>query len=180
MRKREWTVLTSAVVALLCVASAARADLRTKGIRLVPEKAWTATKGPVRVTHATELADPQAVEFGNLMDGWVRKACDRLHYPVADDAPVELHFTIDRFDAGSQAKRLITGFGGQGLVVGTLVVRRGGEEVGRYRFSSKLSGGFTGGSVDAMAKEVGPPLVLKLTKGESDESLHEGADQPAN
>ena len=175
MSKHRWMVVMVGIVFVATLASAARADMRTKTVRLVPEKAWTATKGPLRVSHDTALTDPKAVEFGERMDDWMVKAFEHLKYQVAADAPLDVHIDIDRFDFGSQAKRLITGFGGKGLVVGTLVIKQGDQEVGRDRLSSHLSGGFMGGSVDAMAKEVGPPLVLKLDKGEVDDALHEGA-----
>jgi hypothetical protein len=179
MSRHRWMVVMVGIALVATLGSAARADMRTKTVRLVPEKAWTASKGPLHVTHATALTDPKAVEFSERMDDWMVKAFEHLKYQVAAEAPVVVHIDIDRFDFGSQAKRLITGFGGKGLVVGTLVIKQGDQEVGRYRFSSHLSGGFMGGSVDAMAKEVGPPLVLKLDKGEVDDALHEGATEGA-
>ena len=164
-------VLLAALLALVLTSSAS-ADLRTKGIRLVPEKVWEASPGPISISSEAKAEHEKVPELIGHMDGWVAKGFTKLKYEVTDDASLEFHYTIDEFDPGSQAKRLALGFGGSAYVKGTVIIRQDGEEVGRYQYSAKPRGGLSAGSLKSMGKEVGPPLVLKITNGESDEELH--------
>ena len=160
------------IVALILVqvsTAPAGADLRTRTIRLVPEQEWDPAPTEIRVSLevTADLAD--AEKFATLMEDRVRQAFEKLDYTVSDSAPTAVRFTIDEFDKGKWIKRY---FKGDGIVLGTIEVVSGGETLGRYRYSSRLRGGIAGTSVGMMAKEVGPPLVLKLTNGERDEHLH--------
>lgn len=163
------SIATLALLLLALAATSAEADLRTRTIRLVPEQEWEA--GPTAIQVSLEVApdDPQAREFAAMMEDRVRQAFEKLDYTVSDSAPVSVRFTIDEFDTGKWVKRY---FKGDGIVAGAIVVTSGSRTVGRYRYSSRLRGGFAGTSLSMMAKEVGPPLVLKLTNGERDQHLH--------
>ena len=83
--------------------------------------------------------------------------------------------TIDYLDFGSRTKRLLTGsmLGGKGHIEGQILLTLDGKSVGSFKYSSRLRGGFTAGSLKSMAKEVGPPLILKLDGSERDSELHE-------
>jgi hypothetical protein len=165
--------VTLLLLVAMAPASASGGDLRTKSIRLVPEKAWQAQPGPIVVRGAAKDQDPKLAELMPLLDEWIRKAFTELGYSVEAKAPLTFDYTIEEFDYGQQWKRMVGGFWGAAYVRGTILVRRGNKEVGNYRFSTKPRGGVTAGSLNSMAKEIGPPLVLKLTKGESDTELHE-------
>lgn len=162
-------LLTGALLLGLTLAPAAQADLRTRTIRLVPEQEWNASPAPIQIDLevTADLAD--AEQFSTLMRDYVQQAFEKLDYTVNDSAPTVVRITIDEFDKGKWVKRYLKG---DGIVLGTIEVTSDGETVGRFRYSSKLRGGIAGTSVKMMAKEVGPPLVLKLTNGERDESLH--------
>ena len=62
---------------------------------------------------------------------------------------------------------------GKGHIEGRVLLRKSGKTVGSFKYSSRLRGGITQGSLKSMAKEVGPPLVLKLDGTERDSELHE-------
>ena len=47
------------------------------------------------------------------------------------------------------------------------MLTKDGEEVGRFRYSAKVR------IFGSAGKQIAPPLVLKLHKGERDEELHE-------
>jgi len=160
---------TLLVLAALLGAGRADADLRTKTVRLVPDQAWQASPGKISLAVEVTAEGPEAEQFGTSLGDWVQKAFEKLDYTVSDGAPVEVRFTVDTFDKGKWVKRYLKG---DGVVLGTITIRAGGKTVGSYRYSSRLRGGFVGTSINMMAKEVGPPLVLKLTKGEQDEALH--------
>lgn len=151
------------------VAAAAHADFRTRTVRLVPDKAWQAAPAEIEVSVEVRAEGPEAEQFAASLEEYVQKAFEKLDYTVTEGAPLEVHFTVDTFDKGKWVKRYLKG---DGVVLGTITVRSGGGTVGSYRYSSKLRGGLAGTSVNMMAKEVGPPLVLKLTNGEEDEALH--------
>lgn len=156
----------------LVLASPAPADLRTKTIRLVPDQDWTPTAQAIRITGEVFATDPHAEELKESMDEWLRTGFERLGYEISSDAPLELHYTIDYVDWGSRVRRLAFGFNNSGMG-GAVILRLNGEQVGKFKFSSKLRGGLGGGSTNAMGKEVGPPLALKLHNGERDEELHD-------
>lgn len=174
------SVAPHAVVrALLCLllalpsAPVSGGDLRTKSIRLVPEKAWQAQPGPILVRGTAKDQEPKLAELMPMLDEWIGKAFSELGYSVEAKAPLTFDYTIDEFDYGKQWKRMVGGFWGAAYVRGTIVLHRGAKEVGKYQFSTKPRGGITAGSLNSMAKEIGPPLVLKLTKGETDTELHD-------
>lgn len=168
MRKTALLCLALGVV----VATAAAADMRTKTIRLVPDQDWKPTPQPLRITGEVFASDEHAAELKESMDKWLRTGFEKLGYEISSDAPLELHYTIDYVDWGSRVRRLVVGFNNSGIG-GAVVFRLNGEQVGKFKFSSKLRGGIGGGSTNAMGKEVGPPLALKLHNGERDEELHE-------
>lgn len=167
--KKTLTVAGLTVALLLVAATSAPADLRTRTIRLVADQDWNAEPTAIRVSLEVVPDDPQAREFGAKMESYLDKAFEKLGYSVSDSAPVQVRFTIDEFDKGKWVKRY---FKGDGIILGSVVVTSGGQTVGKFRYSSRLRGGITGTSLDMMAKEVGPPLVLKLDDGERDEHLH--------
>jgi|GEM_PF-2996591 len=163
------TVLVAVVVLGLILATPAGADLRTRTIRLVADQEWNPSPTAIQLSMKVNADMANGGEFATLMEDYVRQAFEKLDYTVSDDAPVQVRFTIDQFDKGKWVKRYLKG---DGVVLGTIQVTKGGKVVGKYRYSSRLRGGITGTSVKMMAKEVGPPLVLKLTNGERDENLH--------
>jgi len=167
--KKTLMVAGLAVVLLVLAATSAPADLRTRTVRLVADQDWNAEPTAIQVSLKVVPDDPQAQEFGTKMESYVRQAFEKLGYSVSDSAPLEVRFTIDEFDKGKWMKRY---FKGDGIILGSVVVTSGGKTVGKFRYSSRLRGGITGTSLNMMAKEVGPPLVLKLNNGERDEHLH--------
>ncbi len=157
---------------LLTVASAAYADARTKPIRLVPETDFSLTPQAVAVSSelTAEVEDPakaeKATQLMASMDDWTLKAFKKLKYTVDEGAALKYHYTLDYIDFGSTGKQLLIGIGA-GRAEGTIVLTQDGEEVGRFRYSAKVRIGGSAG------KQIAPPLVLKLHKGERDEELHE-------
>jgi len=170
MRLR-WIAMVG-VAGLLWASSPAAADMRTKSIRLVPDKDWKPSPQPIALSGEVLAADPHSADLKDSMDKWFTEAFQKLGYQIDADAPVKLHYTIDYVDWGSRVRRLVVGFNNSGIG-GTIVVKERGKEIGRFRYSSKLRGGVGGGSTSAMGKEVAAPLALKLTNGERDQELHE-------
>lgn len=168
-RRQGWTAGLLALALVIGLATTAGADLRTKTIRLVPDRDWSAEPTPIRLRVEVNVELEEAEKFAALMEDYLRQAFEKKGYEVSDSASVEVRVTLDEFDKGKWIKRYLKG---DGIVLGTLVVSEGGRELGRFRYSSRLRGGIVGTSVKMMAKEVGPPLVLKLTNGERDEHLH--------
>ena len=167
-RFRSIAVL-AALTLVLGLTTTAGADLRTRTIRLISDQEWNPSPTEIQVSMKVNADMADAEQFATLMEDYVRQAFEKLDYTVSDSAPVQVRFTIDEFDKGKWVKRYLKG---DGIVLGTIEVTSGGKVVGKYRYSSKLRGGIVGTSVKMMAKEVGPPLVLKLTNGERDEQLH--------
>jgi len=157
---------------VLVLAGPAVAGLSTKTIRLVPDQDWTPTAQPIRITGEVFATGAHAADLKASMDKWLRTGFEELGYEISSDAPLELYYTIDYVDWGSRVRRLAFGFNNSGMG-GAVIFRLNGEQVGKFKFSSKLRGGVGGGSTNAMGKEVGPPLALKLHNGERDEELHE-------
>ena len=169
--RRETRILLGTAL-LIAVASAARADLRTKSIRLVADEDWKPTPQPISIASEVRSDDAHAAELHEAMDRWIAEGFQKLGYEIRGDAPVEVRYTIDYVDWGSRVRRLVAGFNDSG-VGGTVVVQSKGKVIGRFRYSSKLRGGFGGGSANAMGKEVAAPLALKIHNCERDDALHE-------
>lgn len=167
--KKRWIAVLIALVLVVGLAPSAGADLRTKTIRLVPEQEWDPAPTPIQVTVEVNAELEEAETFATLMEDYVNQAFVKRGYEVTETAPVTVQITIDEFDKGKWLKRYLKG---DGIVLGSIVVTSGDADLGRYAYSSRLRGGVAGTSVKMMAKEVGPPLVLKLTNGERDEHLH--------
>ncbi len=165
-------------LALLLLPAMASGDARTKPIRLVPQDGldWSASPQPIAVSGEVTIAfeDPKdsekVTELKESMDEWTAKAFKKLKYTVDDGAPLQYRYTIDYIDWGSKGKQLMIG-AGAGRAEGTVVLTTNGEKVGRYRYSAKVR--IFGGA----GKQIAPPLVLKLHKGERDEELHERRDK---
>ena len=164
-----FAALISILTLSLVLATPAHADLRTRTVRLVPDQEWGPSPTPIRLSLEVTADLEEADQFATFMEDYLRQAFEKLDYTVSDSAPTVVHFTIDAFDKGKWVKRYLKG---DGIVLGTIEVTSGGQTVGRYRYSSRLRGGFAGTSVKMMAKEVGPPVVLKLDQGDRDERLH--------
>ena len=171
---RSRTLGICLALSILSGATVAHAGALTKPIRLVPQEGldWSGDPQPVAVSGELTIeyddAD-QAAKAGKLkesMDQWTTKAFKNLKYTVDDNAPLKYHYTIDYLDWGSTGKQLLIG-AGAGRAEGTVVMTMDGEEVGRFRYSAKVR--IFGGA----GKQIAPPLVLKLHKGERDEELHE-------
>jgi hypothetical protein len=169
-RRRGVTSLAAGFFAAAVSTAALPAeDMRTIGIRVVPEQAWTAQPGPIAVVTSNASDHEKAPAFADDLKKWVVVGFQELGYEVRDDADTRFTATLEIFDPGSAAKRFGLGFGaGTSHVEGTVVVEQGGEVVGRYRFSARPKGIGT----DFPAKEVGPPLVLQISQGVADEALH--------
>lgn len=167
MKQCTWIALILLLAAWTAVP--ADADFRTRTVRLVPSQAWEPSPTAIRLSVEVTSDGEGAEEFAAKMEESVRAAFEKLDYTVRDDAAVAVDFTVDEFDKGKWIKRYLKG---DGIVLGTIRVSDDGRAMGEYRFSSRLRGGFAGTSVKMMAKEVGPPVVLKLTRGEADEKLH--------
>jgi hypothetical protein len=172
--KRNGMIIVSLMSCML-IATSVFADLRTKTIRLVPEVNYEIKPQDVSVSVTTKLTDEKIPELVKFLNDYIVEAFGSLNYKVVDSAALKFNMTVDYVDFGNKTKRLLTGglAGGNGQIEGTIVLTMSGKEVGRFRFSSKLRGGITSGSLKAMGKEVGPPLVLKLNNGERDKELHE-------
>ena len=168
-RSRLWVA-----VAMLLVPAAVNAGARTKPIRLVPQGGldWSASAQLIAVSGevTVDFEDPKDAEkvagLKESMDKWTMKAFQKLEYTVDEGAPLQYHYTIDYIDWGSTGTQLMIG-AGAGRAEGTVVLTENGQEVGRYRYSAKVR--IFGGA----GKQIAPPLVLKLHKGERDEELHE-------
>lgn len=158
-----------ALILATILAPAASADLRTRTIRLVAEQDWTPSPTSIQIALDVTADLSDAEQFSTSMRDYVQQAFEKLDYTVSDSAPTVVRITIDEFDKGKWVKRYLKG---DGIVLGTIEITSEGKTLGRYRYSSRLRGGIVGTSVNMMAKEVGPPLVLKLTNGERDEQLH--------
>jgi len=160
---------------LLCLAATASADMRTKSINLVAETNFDLNAQPVKVVIENNVQNERMPELVAGLEEFVPLGLEKLGYTVSDQAPLEFRMTIDYADFGSQVKRLLAGglAGGKGHIEGRVLLKRNGQTVGSFKYSSRLRGGFTQGSEQAMAKEVGPPLVLKLDGTERDTELHE-------
>jgi len=171
-RSKLWCLLFA--VSMLSATGTAFGGAQTKPIRLVPEEGmdWSASPQPIAVSGelTVESEDPGNAEKANKlkqsMDAWTVKAFQKLKYSVDEGAPLEYHYTIDYIDWGSTGKQLMIGMGA-GRAEGTVVLTMDGEEVGRFRYSAKVRIGGSAG------KQIAPPLVLKLHKGERDQELHE-------
>jgi hypothetical protein len=169
MNRYRSLILLTVLGLVLGLATNAGADLRTRTIRLVADQEWNPSPTAIQVSMEVNADMSNGGEFATLMEDYVRQAFEKLDYTLSADAPVQVHFTIDQFDKGKWVKRYLKG---DGMVLGTIEVTEDGKVVGSYRYSSRLRGGIAGTSVKMMAKEVGPPLVLKLTNGERDDQLH--------
>jgi hypothetical protein len=169
--------LGPALIAVALAASAAEAkDLRTAMIRLVPETDWKPQPQAVAVAVENRATHADAAEFATEFDKWLREAFPRLKYTLDDDAPTRVKVTIEEIDPGNAALRWTVGFGaGKSYIRGVVVVEEGGQEIGRLSFTARPKGV----SMNGMAKEVAPPLALKLHNGERDTELHEPNEKEA-
>ena len=159
-----------AVVTLAGAGAAAAKDLRTAMIRVVPETDWKATPQAVAIVVENRATHADAAEFTAEFDKWLREALPRLKYTVDDKAATRLRFTIDAIDPGSAALRFAVGFGaGKSYLHGMVTVEQSSKVVGKLAFSARPKGT----TMNFMAKEVAPSLVLKLHNGERDTELHE-------
>lgn len=166
---KKHTLIAVILVLAAWTAVPADADFRTRTVRLVPSQAWEPSPTAIRLSVQVTTGGEGAEEFATNMEQYLQAAFEKLDYTVREDASVAVDFTVDEFDKGKWIKRYLKG---DGIVLGTIRISDGGQAVGEYRFSSRLRGGFAGTSVKMMAKEVGPPVVLKLTRGEEDDKLH--------
>jgi hypothetical protein len=159
------------LLAAFAVATAAAAkDLRTAMLRLVPETNWVATPGPVAVVVENRATHAEAAEFTAEFDKWLRESLRRLKFTVDDAAPTRLVIVIHELDPGNAGLRFAVGFGaGKSYVRGSVAVEQAGQAVGNLQFTARPQG-FT---MNGMAKEVAPAVVLKLKNGERDTELHE-------
>ena len=158
------------LVVVLTFALVASADLRTRTVRLVPVQDWKAAPTDIQLSVEVAGGSDEAGQFAERLEEHARGAFEKLDYTVSDSAATRIHFRIDEFDKGKWLKRYLKG---DGVVLGTITVEQGNQKLGEFRFSSRLRGGLAGTSVNQMAREVGPPLVLKLNNGERDEKLHD-------
>jgi hypothetical protein len=167
--------IAAVTVAGLVLATVGLADMRTKSIHLVPEIDFDLNAQPIRVVVENNVDLEKMPELVEGLEEFIGLGLDKLGYTLSDSAPMEFRVTIDYADFGTQWKRLLAGgmAGGKGHIEGRVLLRKSGKTVGSFKYSSRLRGGITQGSLKAMAKEVGPPLVLKLDGDERDTELHE-------
>jgi hypothetical protein len=167
---RRTRPLTLALVLVFAAAAAPAKDLRTAMIRLVPETDWKATPQAVAITIDNRATHADAAQFTAEFDKWLRESLKRLDFEIDDAAPTRLAVVIEELDPGNAALRFAVGFGaGKSYVRGLVTVEEGGQTVGRLQFTARPKGV----SMNGMAKEVAPPLILKLKNGERDTELHE-------
>jgi hypothetical protein len=139
-------------------------------IRVVPETDWKAAPQAVAIVVENQATHAEAGAFATEFDKWLREALPRLKYTVDDAAATRLRFTIDAIDPGNAALRFAVGFGaGKSYVHGMVTVEQAGKTVGKLAFTARPKGT----TMNFMAKEVAPSLVLKLHNGERDTELHE-------
>jgi hypothetical protein len=168
--RRAALPVASALLVVATTAALSAEDMRTMGIRVVPEQAWTASPGPIAVVTTNAASHEKAPLFTDDLKKWLTEAFQQLGYEVRDDAETRFTANLEIYDPGNAGLRFGVGFGaGKSHVEGSVVVERAGEVVGRYRFSARPKGMGT----NFPAKEVGPPLVLQISQGVADEALHE-------
>lgn len=167
MRTRCLLTLT---LALTLVATAAQAkDLRTAMIRLVPETDWTPAPQAVAISVENQATHAEAAEFAAQFDKWLRWAFPKLDFTIDDSAPTRVRFVIEEVDPGNAALRFVVGFGaGKSYIRGLVTVEEKGKATARMQFTARPKGV----SMNGMAKEVAPPLLLKIKNGERDAELH--------
>jgi hypothetical protein len=165
------TRFTLATLVLCLAATAATAkDLRTAMIRLVPETDWRPSPQAVAIVVENKAAHADAAEFTTEFDKWLREALKRLDFTIDDNAPTRVRFTIEELDPGSAGLRFAIGFGaGKSYVRGLVAVEEAGQPIARLQFTARPKGV----TMNFMAKEVAPSLVLKIKNGERDGELHE-------
>jgi hypothetical protein len=149
--------------------------LATKTVRLVPVTDWQQIPENVSLEIKMQNDAEDADEFVKAFRKHADKALSELDVKLADNADIKLVFDLGEFSKGTQWKKLVGGVWGRGHIFGKLMILDKGQSVGEFDFSSKLRGGFTASSVSAMAKEVAPPLIYKLLKGDRDSELHKSS-----
>lgn len=170
LARRLWIALLLALVVPL---AASAKDLRTSTIRLVPtspESDWKPTPRSVAATVENLATGEKLAEFGAAFDKWTRYAFPKIKYKLDDAAPTKVKVIVDVVDLGSAGMRFAVGFGaGKGYVRGRVLVEEAGRQVGSFDFTARPQRY----SLDGIAREIAPIVILQLDKGDRDGELHE-------
>jgi hypothetical protein len=160
----------SALLLSLAATATTAKDLRTAMIRLVPETDWRPSPQAVAIVVENKAVHAESAQFTAEFEKWMRESLARLDFTVDDKAPTRVRFTIEELDPGNAGLRFAIGFGaGKSYVRGLVTVEEGGSPIARLQFTARPKGF----SMNGMAKEVAPPLILKIKNGERDAELHE-------
>ena len=92
MQRRLFVIVT--LSAILLGLPSARADMRTKPIKLVHAMTWDAQVGAISVAGVNNSDHEKALQFFEAMSGWVVKGFEKIGYTVEESAGLAFNWTL--------------------------------------------------------------------------------------